>query len=159
MLHMDESIWGETVLLNKPVFDISSTAAWRGPILPSCKSCALTLLTKQLLQQPQLLGQEAAPLCGAPLRTAGACVRGPLGAGHSAASTTDHLFPAKWCQQSMRPSRVTLQKNLCKMWCLCCRMVVCRSRLLVARCAKALQLLMGEVAPGWGDLSVTLLTL
>lgn len=112
-----------------------------------------------LLQQPQLPGQEAALLCGAPLRTAGACVWGPLGVGHSAASTADRLFPAKWCQRSTRLSRVTLQKNLCKMWCLCCRMVVCRSRLLVATCAKAFQLLTGEVASGCRDLSVTLLTL
>lgn len=91
--------------MNKPVFDVSSAAAWRGLILPSCKSWALTLLTKQLSQQPQRPGQEAALLCEAPLRTAGACVWGPLSMGHSAASTTDRLFPAKWYQQKREAQR------------------------------------------------------
>lgn len=54
----------ETAFLNKPAFDVSSTAAWWGLILPSCKSCALTLLTEQLSCSSHS-SRDRKPLCSA----------------------------------------------------------------------------------------------
>lgn len=78
------------------------------------------------------------PLCSA--EQSFTHVQHPLSTAHSAASATGCLFPAKWSHWSTR------LKNLCKMQCLCCRMAVCRSWLLAARCATAFQLLKGPIS-------------
>lgn len=88
----DESARGETLFLSKPVFGTSSTAAWWALILPSCKSCVVTLLPQQLSCCSSLLGRK--PLCSAEPYCKRLCMEAPQ---HTSLSSFNHrqLVPSQ----------------------------------------------------------------